>query len=206
MKHKLYANILLFTTTISFATTCVRLKAPPITFTQTATAAEKQMLGEDKDIENDGWILASIRTSATGSKVWKREVLDRTIDYPDYDDEVFSALRKLSYFSGEVYEFKKKGFIGESLSGELKINPNHRASLYYQEYPAKEKRIEFILVEINRTRDYIRSRKIASIQDDKTLSNADKETKILELKKAFYRTVEKGEFFEEKPGEWKIRQ
>lgn len=183
-----------------------RLKAPPITFTQTATAAEKQMVGEDKDIEKDGWILSSIRTSATGSRIWKRESLDRTIDYPDYDDEIYSALRKLAYFSGEVHEFRKKGFIGESANGSLKVNPNYKTSIYYKEFPEKQKRINLVLAEVNQTRSFLRSKKRQSIESNTKFTSAQKVKSLDELEKAFFYTIEKGEFFEDEKGNWNIKK
>ena len=49
------------------------LKPPAITFTQSQTAAEKQMIGEDKELEKDGWLISSIKTSSHGSDEWKKE-------------------------------------------------------------------------------------------------------------------------------------
>ena len=45
---------------------CTTLRPQAITFTQSQTAAERQMIGEGKDLEKDGWIISSIRTSASG--------------------------------------------------------------------------------------------------------------------------------------------
>ncbi|MCC5815529.1 MAG: DUF1318 domain-containing protein [Leptospira sp.] len=203
----MYQSIIIFSIVFALGlSNCVRLKAPPITFTQTATAAEKQMVGEDKDIERDGWILSSIRTSATGSRIWKRESLDRTIDYPDYDSEVYSALRKLAYFSGETYEFKKKGFIGESADGSLKLNPNFKTSIYYKEFPENEKRIQLIIREVNKTRSTLRFKKSESIEANTKLTAMQKAKAQEELQSAFFNTVERGEFFEDENGKWNMKQ
>ena len=49
-------SILALLISISLFTNCfLNLKPPPITFTQSQTAAEKQMIGEDKELEKDGW-------------------------------------------------------------------------------------------------------------------------------------------------------
>lgn len=67
-------NILIFLFFVSgiFLTDCV-IKSPLITFTQTQTAAEKQMIGEDRILEKDGWLIASVKNSSAGAEVWKKD-------------------------------------------------------------------------------------------------------------------------------------
>ncbi|HNN80312.1 MAG TPA: hypothetical protein PKL30_15605, partial [Leptospiraceae bacterium] len=62
------------------------LTPPPITFTQSQTAAEKQMVGEDKELEKDGWLISSIKTSSSGSDEWKKDsILYEESEFKDKD-------------------------------------------------------------------------------------------------------------------------
>ena len=42
----------------------INFKVPPFTITNAQTAAEKQMVGEDRDLEKDGWLVSSIQSSS----------------------------------------------------------------------------------------------------------------------------------------------
>ncbi|WCL49730.1 DUF1318 domain-containing protein [Leptospira sp. GIMC2001] len=204
MMKQSYIVFLFIYLIINFVLNC-SLNPPPITFTQTATAAEKQMLGEDRDIEADGWILSSIKMSASGSEIWQRVELDRDADYPDYDSDLYIALRKIAYFSAEVINWKKKRFVGESYSGELKINPKYIDSLYYQEFPNHEKRILEVLPQVNKTRNYINQEKIKELEKNSKLTQIQKDKLIQSFQFKYYNMVEKGEYFEESIGNWKIK-
>lgn len=180
---------------------CLTLKPPAITFTQTQTAAEKQMLGGEKDIEKDGWIISSIRTSSSGSEIWEKQVLDKDIHDQDMDDSTFIALRKLSYLSGEMREYKKKGFIGESLDGTVKINPIIKESKFQKEFPALKPRIEDLLKNINESRQVVYNKRIQLMEKEKF-----KEQEIPKIKSnyllKYYKSVEDGEFYESKQNSW----
>ena len=69
------------------------LKPPPITFTQSQTAAERQMIGENKEIESDGWLLSSIKTSAIGPLEWKKDKLEEFKSLEQTED--FKVLYKI---------------------------------------------------------------------------------------------------------------
>lgn len=96
----------------------IELKAPPITFTQTQTASEKQMVGEDRDIEKDGWLISSIKSSSSGSELWQRDSNDSGHSDKDY---VF-LLKKHAYLNPELLEYRMRGILGESYDGRVKRN------------------------------------------------------------------------------------
>lgn len=177
------------------------LKPPPITFTQSPTAAERQMIGNDKDLEKDGWIISSIRTSASGSDVWEKEILEKEIPDADLDETTYIALRRLAYLSGDVREFKKKDFIGEALDGELKINPLWKESRFQKDFNSAKPKLDELLKQVNESRKIIYDKRV-SLLERETL----KETELMKRKNnyllTYYGMVEEGEYFEAKKGKW----
>ncbi|MCX7998487.1 MAG: DUF1318 domain-containing protein [Leptospiraceae bacterium] len=181
------------------------LNPPPITFTQSPTAAERQMLGDGKDIEKDGWILSSVRTSASGAEIWEKEVLDKELYEKFSKDEVFVRYRTLAYLAGEVRNFKKKGFLGESLSGKLALNPLWKESKYKDEFPKAKKRLEDILKIVNENREWIYNRKL-ELLNQKNLKPNEFEKEKTRLFLSYYNQTELGEYFEVKPNVWKQKE
>jgi hypothetical protein len=184
---------------------CLSLTPPTITFTQTPTAAEKQMLGEGKDIEKDGWILSSVRTSTTGSEVWEREHLEKDLLGIVSKDELFVHYRKLSYYAGDVREFKKKGFIGETLSGKIAINPKYGESIFRKEFPLQKERIDEVIRLVNESRVWVVQKRIAQLANY-NLKPEDYQKRKRKIESSFYEMVESGEFFEYKIGAWKVKE
>ena len=150
---------------ILFLTNCtfLSLKPPAITFTQSQTSAEKQMIGEDKNLEKDGWIISSIRTSASGSDIWEKEILDNEIPEGELDETTYTALKRLAYLSKEVRDNKKKDFIGEALDGLVKINPLVNESRFKKEFPVNKQKIEELLSMVNESRKIIYENKISRL-------------------------------------------
>ncbi len=180
---------------------CTTLRPPAITFTQSQTAAERQMIGEGKDLEKDGWIISSIRTSASGSDIWEKEILDKEIPEGELDEATYTALKRIAYLSKDVRNFKKKDFIGEALDGQIKINPLVNESRFKKEFPENKSKIEELLKLVNESRKIIYENKL------QRLSNANlKEQELLKKKDTllltYYQTVEDGEYYEAKRGKW----
>ncbi|HRG47051.1 MAG TPA: DUF1318 domain-containing protein [Leptospiraceae bacterium] len=180
---------------------CTTLRPPAITFTQSQTAAERQMIGEGKDLEKDGWIISSIRTSASGSDIWEKEILDKEIPEGELDEATYTALKRIAYLSKDVRNFKKKDFIGEALDGQIKINPLVSESRFKKEFPENKSKIEELLKLVNESRKIIYENKL------QRLSNANlKEQELLKKKDTllltYYQTVEDGEYYEAKRGKW----
>ncbi|PJE01486.1 MAG: DUF1318 domain-containing protein [Leptospira sp.] len=167
------------------------LKAPAITFTQTQTASEKQMIGEDKEIEKDGWLISSIKSSSSGSDLWQKDDSTDSVS----DKELIIQLKKLAYLSPEISEWKDKGMIGESYDGTLKKNPKVPIS------PASNtSRIEELINLVNQTRARVLESKLAKEK------LADPNVDLVELKKnltlVHYQNVEPGQYFESSKSVW----
>lgn len=200
-------NLLIYLTLVVL-TTCT-LNPPPITFTQSPTAAERQMLGDGKEIEKDGWILSSVRSSASGSEVWEKEVLDKEL-YEKFSEtnekqELLTRLRILAYLAGEVRVYKRKDFLGEAISGKLAICQLWKDSPYKEEFPTLKERIETIIQIVNENRDWIYKQKL-EILEKQNFKPKEFEKEKNKLLLSYYNQAELGECIELKPNVWKRKE
>jgi hypothetical protein len=177
MKSQLISSFLII---LSFD--CV-LKAPNITFTQSQTSLEKQMFGEEKEIEKDGWMVTSVKSSNLTTSSWKKKYLSST------DPDVIPLLQSHALNLASLKKYKEKGYIGESMGGKIALNPNPPDSssvLSLQEKQDLSKKIENI--------NEIRNKIYDHYKNDKNITNF------------FYESVENGEYFEKKPGIWDLKK
>ncbi|TGL99100.1 DUF1318 domain-containing protein [Leptospira barantonii] len=204
MKRKiLNQNILIFLFFVPFVFVvfagCI-IKSPLITFTQTQTSSEKQMIGEDRILEKDGWLISSIKTSSAGSEVWKKDFSGD--NYAGGDKNILMSLRALAYLAPEIKTWKEEGFLAEGLDGKLRINPATSEVGIKNELSKKEvkTRIDSLVTLANEHR----SKVIASRSggDSKTTSKENAEHLKSHLEQTWYRLVEKGEYYEKSPGKW----
>lgn len=178
------------------------LKPPAITFTQSQTAAEKQMVGEDKELEKDGWLISSIKTSSSGSDEWKKDaLLYEESEFKDKD--YYTVLSVIAYLAPEVKMYKSKGLLGEGLNGLLQ-NPKislDKSILDEYSAPAKKNRLEEVTRLINESRAKIYETRVLSL----TKSEKPKE-EIAKIKEKIllsnYNNIETGEYFEISKGNW----
>lgn len=186
---------------VIFLFNCTTLRPPAITFTQSQTAAERQMIGENKDLEQDGWIISSIRTSASGSDIWEKEVLDKEIQEGELDETTFTALKILAYLAKDVRDFKKKDFIGEALDGQVKINPLLNESRFKNQFTASKQKIEELLSMVNKSRNIVYEQRIKKLSSE-NLKEQELAKKKLAYLLTYYQEVEDGEYYEIKNGKW----
>ncbi len=191
-----YLNLVL--AVFSFAYCQLHLKVPPITITNAQTAAEKQMIGEDRDLEKDGWLVSSIQSSSGGGLQNKDKNL---VDSSDPD--MYGNLQRLQYLSSEVKRYKMHGMIGEGIGGVLKLNPIATISPFYSQYelPAKKKRVEDVVLLVNESRKFIIEKQVEA---EKKKGKKEEEVSLFKqsLVDSYQRNIAKGEFFESKLGKW----
>lgn len=179
----------------------VNLNLKNITFTANPTASERQMVGDSKNLEKEGWVISSMRSSSTGSSLWEKEILDEDIPKDFLDEQTYLSLKNISYLSYEVREYKKKEFIGESQTGELRILPNIKETTNYKDFSKQKNRIEEVLKLINESRKIVFQKKY-EILETKELKEEDKLKQKNLIPIIFYNQVEEGEFFEIKKDKW----
>ena len=176
----------------------INLKVPPITITNAQTAAEKQMVGEDRDLEKDGWLVSSIQSSSGGSGGNKQ--INASVGS---DSDLQGNLLRIQYLTPEVKRYKIHGMIGEGIGGILKLNPIANTSPFYSQYenPAKKKRIEDVILLINESRKTVIEKQL---EVEKKKGKKEEELSALRssLIDSYQKSVLTGEFYESKPGKW----
>jgi hypothetical protein len=179
------------------ATTYCQLRPPPITFTQTQTAAEKQMIGEEKELEKDGWLISSIKSSSSGPDDWKRETVEEFPD-PAKRKEYYTLVRIIAYTAPEIKKLKGYSVIGEGLDGSLHTLNVSRDTKFEQEYktPEQKKKMEDIINLVNATRKKIREFK------QEMPSSKDKKEPEPKSNLEYYNNSFEGEYIEIKKGQW----
>ncbi|EMJ96478.1 hypothetical protein [Leptospira alstonii] len=194
-------KILIFLSFVSvaFLAGCI-IKSPLITFTQTQTSSEKQMIGEDRILEKDGWLISSVKTSSAGSEVWKKDFSGD--NYAGGDKDILMSLRALAYLAPEIKTWKEEGFLAEGLDGKLRINPAAGEAGIKNDLSKKEVkfRIDSLIALANEHRNKVIA--VRSGSDLKTISKEKSEHLKVHLEQTWYRLVEKGEYFEKSPGKW----
>ncbi len=196
MKHTIiFLNLILFIQCKAL----INVKVPPITITNAQTAAEKQMVGEDRELEKDGWLLSSIQSSSNGSQSMAKE--SEGLDSKDSLE--YGHYQRLIYLNPEVRKFKFHGMIGETPGAILKLNPESKSLPHYADYqiPEKSKRVLDVIQLTNESRKILIEKQI-----DLERKKGGTEEEIVKLKQnlqdSYLKNVNKGEFFENKSGKW----
>jgi hypothetical protein len=169
--------------------------SPKFEFTTEPTAIERQIIGEDKELEKDGWLISSIKTSSTGNEYLKREaIIYKEIGFKDKDYE--EILKTLFYLAPEIQKYKEVGIIGEGLNGLLHILKTDLAK-----YKITPERLSKVVQLTNDSRVRIYETKLLSaskrIKDETELNNL-KNKYLLEN----YYLAEKNEIIEVTKGKW----
>lgn len=173
------------------------VKVPPITITNAQTAAEKQMVGEDRELEKEGWMIASIQSSSNGQSNRERLASE------DSDPEIRAHRIRLNYLMAELKKYKMHGMVGETPVGFVKLNPLALGLPTYTQYelPAKKKRVEDVIVFLNESRKIIWEKEVSNQK-----KKGKKEEELVKYKQSlvdeYYKSVSAGEYFETITGRW----
>jgi hypothetical protein len=186
-----YSCLILLYFTLTLSMNCLKLKPPPITFTQSQTAAEKQMIGSDRELESDGWYISSIKTSAHEPNEWRKNEIE---SHNEQNFEFSSLLKILTYTNTEIKLLKKMGYIGEGLDGTLHIQKE--IPIYFSNtYKTNEekKRVVELIQLVNKSRLELYKLK-------------ESEQPSKDFRKVFYNEVEPGELYEYKSNNWIMKE
>ena len=172
------------------------IKPPAITFTQSKTSVEKQIIGEEIYLEKDGWLISSVRTSSSGSDIWRKDgqILS---DNNKYQKSLYAIL----YLSEDLSLLKKKGIVGETRLGIIEMNPLMKKE--YMSFTLTEKtKVRKLISIVNKSR-----KEIYSIRMKKAEQENINPRKLRKLKKQlmlmYFAGSEKNEFVKMENGEWK---
>ena len=122
------------------------VKAPEVRITGEKTALEKQILGTYARIEEDVWMVASVRSSEAGEKVVISEE----------KKQVLEAMQSREFNKDDIDEFKKDGCVGENNQGLLEL----RLCAKLEKDPEYKALVQRIVEEDNRDRKIIMKRVI----------------------------------------------
>ncbi len=170
------------------------------TFTEAQSAAEKQLIGEEKEIEKDGWLLSSLKTSATGPEEWK-SVSDLEFSDREKAKEYVELVKTIYYTAPEIRKLKHLHFAGESLSGKLEILDFTKKEDFNKEYPDEKSKSKAkqIIELVNSARD-----RLIQLRTEK-LSLEEKKKSEDVFRKEFISNSLPGEYFELKKSVWELK-
>jgi len=93
---------------------CFSIDIPPITLTPARTAAERQLIGEDREIEKDGWLLASARSTTRANDSGALRDTRR----------LYRELAVIEFYENPLRQYAREGVLGEdSVSGKVVLVP-----------------------------------------------------------------------------------
>lgn len=169
---------------------CFSTINPKFDVTTDSTAIEKQIIGEDKEIEKEGWLISSIKSSSIGTELWKKD----SVYYDEFgftDKNYKEVLKVIFYYEPEISKYKSQGIIGESLNGLLE----------YVNLKKKNDRINAVLNLINDSRVRIYETKVSRLKKmNLSATEIERQKKIYLLEN--YYLAEKGEFIQESKNVW----
>lgn len=166
---------------------CVSIDIPPITLTPARTAAERQLIGEDQEIEKDGWLLASARsTSRTSESEGVREAR-----------RIYREQAILEFYEEPLREYARAGILGEDLDQGLVLlvpeNVSPRTGRFRS--PEEVEQARRVGVEINRSRSYLFD---YHAKRGKETGNPQTAAFVENLRSSYARNA--------RPGDWTVRR
>ena len=161
------------------------VNVPQVKVTGEKTALENQIIGTYREIEEDVWMVASVRGGEPGEK----------IDLSDEKRAVLEAIRNRSFNKDDIDEFKRDGAVGESREGLLEARPNDRM----EKDTEYRKLVLAILEEENRDRRII-ARRVTEVMGAK--GAADERATMAAFARLNREQARPGEWVQQDDGKW----
>jgi hypothetical protein len=209
MKHFFLKNIFLLFP-VFFLGQCITIQLPPITVTGTKTAAEKQIIGEQRELEKDVWMISSAKTT-TSVAMAVSEDATAVEKKPEEATIAFKGFAIIDAFAEEFSELKKDGVAGENRDGLVSNLLNETSIVLPEEirdkYNAENENSSYqVLVEtvkqMNLARKYIIEGYVAEQKSVNPDFNPDKAELLKIQKDQYHGSLQKGEFFQNGDGTW----
>jgi hypothetical protein len=195
-----------------------RISIPPVTLTGSKTATERQIVGEEKYIEKDAWLIASART------IKSKEKKEQTLTKKELEKKkrlqirLYRALRTFDFFENEIFRYRTDSVIGENNEGFivnlLQYEPKNKRDKPPQiqikpdkleKYTEKEKlKLEEFIKKNNAARKDLFD--FAAKNLDPKLDSKKKKVEIntirINLRKKFLSELSRGHWYQKKAGTW----
>jgi uncharacterized protein YdbL (DUF1318 family) len=190
---------------------CLTVMVPPVSVTGTKTATEKQIIGEQTELEKDVWMISSAKTTS-GIDV-KPETKQKTVkqEIQEENAQTYKGFAIMDTFAPELTELKKDGVVGENKNGLLSNLLNEEDVEITRELkdkykPDSENTSYKVLVEtvrqINQARYYIVEGYILNQKRIYPEFNPDKKELLKNQKSKYQSMANKGEYIQQETGEW----
>jgi hypothetical protein len=88
---------------------------PPVTITGQKTATERQIIGEQTELEKDVWMMSSAKTAEHAALDNKPKEVQRSME--EENANTYKAFLKFELFSGHLVQLKKDRVVGENNKG-----------------------------------------------------------------------------------------
>jgi len=195
---------------ILWLTHCTLL-LPPITVTGTKTAAEKQIIGTQTELEKDVWMISSAKTTA--SVDLKQNNQDDIVKQQVQEENslTYRGFAIMDAFAQNLVDLKKDGVVGENKNGllsNLLLESGVEISAELkQKYQADEKNQSYrTLVEtvkqMNNARFYVVEGYILNRRRIYPEFNPDKNEILRNQKSQYQASSGKDEYIQQDSGEW----
>lgn len=161
------------------------INTPEVKFTGEKTALENQILGTYSQVQEDMWMVASVRAASPDSQVTLSEE----------KRAVLAAVQNREFNRDDVDEFKRDGAIGENNKGLLELRPLARL----QKDLTYRKLVEQIVAEENRDRQIVLKRIVAINPAVQSASATEVETAFAQLQRD---SAKPGDWLQLPSGEW----
>ncbi len=175
---------------------CVSVDVPPITLTPERTAAERQLIGEDKELEKNGWLIASSQNAGQEKLAGERneEGADRLAKTRLY----YRQLGVLEFYEEMVRDYKTGGLLGEGRDGLLRpVPPRLAPRTGKYRVQAEQENALRVAEEVNRAR-----RRILLYRLEKEEAGAKREELEREMRLFHIRQSRPGDWIQNEKGAW----
>ncbi|MCB1309826.1 MAG: DUF1318 domain-containing protein, partial [Leptospiraceae bacterium] len=175
---------------------CISIDIPPITLTPARTAAERQLIGEEGEVEEDGWLIASSQSTSEYDGVSGGQAVE--------GQGTMTALRRyhvetgvIEFYNEPVREYRAARVLGEGYDGRLHPVPAEVAPRQGRYRNPEEMAIAAqIASEVNRAREWLYSYHSQNAPADQS---EDIEKKYL---RRFYLEARSGEWVLDENNRW----
>ncbi|MBV6493327.1 MAG: hypothetical protein LDLANPLL_01343 [Turneriella sp.] len=186
---------------------------PPVTITGQKTAIEKQIIGEQTELEKDVWMISSAKTAEHAQLESKPQDIQRSVAQENANTS--RAFLKFEMFSKSLVELKKDRVVGENKDGFVsnllleKVElPEEIRAKYSSENSDDPELGRPYRTLIQTVKEINEARVLAArgyVQNQKRINKAFKSTEkeILATQKDKYQQAAlKGEMIQKETGEW----
>lgn len=108
-------NLLSFILLVFISNACCSIVIPPVTLTGSKTAVERQIIGEENELEEDVWMISSAKTTSE-VEIQTSDENKQTLKREE-NRQIYRAFVLLDVFSPRLRELKEKHVVGENNEG-----------------------------------------------------------------------------------------